>query len=317
MTAELGGPRSLGRALTRRGTEIRELLRQRIASGLHRGSLAPGQRLPSTRRLGSELHATPRTVRAAYAGLAREGLVELRRRSGIYLTDSLPSGTLPAVDDWLVEVLAQGLRREIPPSGLGRRLAGLLAGRTLKAVAIAGNADQADHLCRELRSDYGLETQPVDAEQLDLKGPNGPLLRDADLLVATALAASPARRVALGLRKPLVVVRLRPELMEEMVAALARGPLYFVGTDPRFAEALRVIFAPTGWAHHLRPVILGRDDPAGIPSEAPTYILDLAHARLGDTPLTSRVQPVTRVFSEATARELLRRIAQANLAESS
>lgn len=70
--------------MTNRQREIRDILRQQIASGLHRGSLAPGQRLPSTRRIGQELRATPRTVMAAYAGLAAQGVVELRQRSGSY-----------------------------------------------------------------------------------------------------------------------------------------------------------------------------------------------------------------------------------------
>jgi DNA-binding transcriptional regulator YhcF (GntR family) len=294
--------------------DIRELLRQRIASGLHRGALAPGARLPSTRRLGDELGATPRTVMAAYAGLAREGLVELRRRSGSYVAKSpgCHAGRSQSTD-WLLEVLLQGRQRGISPSGLAERISRCVAAGYLRAACIAGNADQADHLCRELRADYGLAAAAVDASRLEAECGAQGLLRRADLLVATALAATPARTIAQRLRKPLIIVRLRRELIDAMTNALRAGPVYFVATDSRFVDALGVIFGPMGCSHNLRPVILGRDDPRRIPAGAAVYILDLAHERLGDTPVTRRVRPIARVFSDDTAREILGFIIQANL----
>ena len=300
--------------MTGRSLEIRELLRQRIASGLHRGTLAPGNRLPSLRQLGAELRATPRTVMAAYASLAREGLVERRRRSGVFIAPATPAETaLPQTAAWLVDVMVQGRVREIPPSALSWRIAHLLGAAGLRAAAIAGNTDQADHIARELRTDYGFAAAPVEFSRLDAEAGDGGLIAGVDLLVATALAAIPAGTIARRLGKPLIIVRLRPQLIEEMTSALRRGPVYFVGTDPRFADALQIIFGPTGWSHHLRPVILGRDDPERIPAEAPAYILDLAHERLGDIPLARRVAPILRVFSEDTAAELLRFIVAANL----
>jgi hypothetical protein len=102
--------------------------------------------------------------------------------------------------------------------------------------------------------------------------------------------------------------------MTEMTRLLREGPVYFVGTDPRFANALRAIFGPTGSASNLRPVILGRDDPDAIPENAPAYVMPSARERLGDTPLTRRVVPIPRVFSTDTARELLTFIIRANIA---
>lgn len=297
-----------------RQDRIREVLWQRIASGLHRGSLTPGQRLPSTRQLGAEFRAAPRTVMAAYAGLARQGIVEFRRRSGIYLsTQTLPEATAaPPQTEWLVDLLLRSLREGTAPRELPRRLARLFDPRPLRAACIAGNRDQADHLCRELQADYGIAAEPVDSRRLS-SGPAAGVLAQASLLVATALTALPAQAAARRLRKPLIVVRLRPQIIAEMTARLRAGPVFFVGTDPGFAEALEVIFGPTGCAHNLRPVILDRDDPLAIPSAAPVYILELAYERLGDTPLTRRVKPLPRVFSEATAREILIGIVQANL----
>src|SRR5919109_3972470 len=100
----------------RRG-EITGTIRQRIVSGLHLGTLSHGDRLPSTRELSDELDVTPRTVMAAYRELEQEGLVELRPRSGIYVaaTHASAGGMLTQLAGWVVEVLLQGLTRNVPP----------------------------------------------------------------------------------------------------------------------------------------------------------------------------------------------------------
>jgi len=102
--------------------------------------------------------------------------------------------------------------------------------------------------------------------------------------------------------------------MAEITHHLARGPVYFVGTDPRFRDALELVFGPTQYGHHVRPIILGEDDPASIPEDTPTHVMRSAHARLGDAPLARRVLPLRRVFSDGMARELLRFVIQANMA---
>src|SRR5918992_2409216 len=102
--------------MTERRAEITEAIRRRIVSGLHLGTLAYGDRLPSTRELSHDLEVTPRTVMAAYRDLEREGLVELRPRSGIYVAATHGrGGMLTQLAGWVVEVLVQALMRNVPP----------------------------------------------------------------------------------------------------------------------------------------------------------------------------------------------------------
>ena len=68
------------------------VLRQRIAGGLQRGAMQPGDRLPPTRELSADLAADPRVVSAAYRTLADEGLVEIRPRAGVFVADSQSCG---------------------------------------------------------------------------------------------------------------------------------------------------------------------------------------------------------------------------------
>ncbi len=300
-----------------RRTDITDAIRRRIVSGLHLGRLAHGDRLPSTRELSHELGVTPRLVMAAYRALEREGLVSLVPRSGIYVAATRTSGggILTQLAGWVVEVLVQGLTRDIPPIEFPERVRRCLETLRLRAVCVADNRDQIHSLCTELHNDYGLETTGVELDTLSAPDETTRLaLRHADVLVTIALHAAEVQRHASALAKPWIVVSLRTDLMSEVTRILAKEPVYFVATDPRFGDALRRIFEPTGHWDNIRLIIVGRDDPAQIPDNAATYIMRSARAQLGDTPLAGRVIPTPRVFSTETARELLTLIVGANLA---
>jgi DNA-binding transcriptional regulator YhcF (GntR family) len=62
-----------------------------LARRIHRGSLAPGARLPTVRALAEELGLAPNTVAKAYRTLERERLIETRGRRGTFVADRLPT----------------------------------------------------------------------------------------------------------------------------------------------------------------------------------------------------------------------------------
>lgn len=63
--------------------QIAVQLRQRIAAGAYRAN----EPLPSLRRLAIETQVNPNTIQKAYDELSREGLVESRRGSGLFVVD--------------------------------------------------------------------------------------------------------------------------------------------------------------------------------------------------------------------------------------
>ncbi|NUQ20921.1 MAG: winged helix-turn-helix transcriptional regulator [Gemmatimonadaceae bacterium] len=292
-------------------------MRQRILSGLHLGALRPGSRLPSTREIAEEFDVAPRTVMSAYRLLEAEGLIELRERSGIYVAPGGSGDTamLTQLAGWVVEVLLDGRAREIPPIGFPERVRRCLETLRLRAVCVANNADQMEQICYELQHDYGFETESLETRQLtsgDAEVQRA--LRQADLLVGTALDATQVQHAARRLGKPAITVSLRREMMDDLTRQLAFGPLYLIGSDPRFRDAVRAVFAPTGHIDHLYVPIVGEDDLSAVPEDAPAYIMGRAHRFLGDSALAQRVTPIRRVFSRDMARELLTFIVRSNIA---
>jgi GntR family transcriptional regulator/MocR family aminotransferase len=67
---------------------LQDQIRQRIVECVAVGSLAPLQRLPSTRALARHLKVSRNTVAAAYQRLVADGHLEARPRSGIYVSNA-------------------------------------------------------------------------------------------------------------------------------------------------------------------------------------------------------------------------------------
>ena len=64
--------------------QIADYLRSSIAAGIYRRDEA----LPSKRVLGMKLGVNPHTVQHAYEDLQKEGLVEARKGSGMYVAEA-------------------------------------------------------------------------------------------------------------------------------------------------------------------------------------------------------------------------------------
>ena len=302
-----------------RRAAVAEALRQRLFSGLHLGVLREGERLPAVRDLARELGVNPRVVIAAYEQLEREGLVDLRPRSGAYVATAanLAGELLPQSAEWIVDVLLAGFERGIAATQLAERITRATETLRLRAVCIECNSDQMAALCDELRADYGLDTAGVDVADLAL--PTLPRevdreLRRADLLVTTPFHVGEVEPVAARLRKPWVALPLRSDLFAEVERFLPAGPVYFVVSDERFAEKLHKIFSTSAGRENLRPLVLDRDRVDGVPSDAPAYVTLPARQRLGGSPLLARALPVARVTASGPVRQLLSYIVRENVA---
>jgi DNA-binding transcriptional regulator YhcF (GntR family) len=70
---------------------LSEQLSRAIAERIHRGSVAPGGRLPTVRALAEDLELAPNTVAKAYGALEAQRLIVGRGRRGTFVADRLPA----------------------------------------------------------------------------------------------------------------------------------------------------------------------------------------------------------------------------------
>jgi Transcriptional regulators containing a DNA-binding HTH domain and an aminotransferase domain (MocR family) and their eukaryotic orthologs len=301
-----------------RRLEIADLLRRRVKLGLHAGSLAPGDRLPSTRELASDFEVDHRVVVAAYHQLVAEGLVEMRPRGGIYVANISPGAVREPMppERWLQGVFMQARARDLSMRGVIDALRRATETVRLRAVVIHAIADQRTGICRELEEDYGLETTGVNTDMLG-NGHLPPELGQADLIVSTPAYEPLARRLAVQHAKPCIIADVRSDLIGGEWRLLLRKPVYVVVRDAQFKSALYSFFANTRGKENLRVLVVDVDALTSIPSSAPTYVTRDArdwldtHGRAND--VGGRILPNARTFSSSTAEELISFILKANL----
>lgn len=297
----------------RRRLAIADVMRRRVVGGVAAGTLRRGDRLPSARDLAAEFAVDPRLVLAAYRVLSAEGVVEIRRRSGIYVAQmpEVPGGPPVIADGWLVDVLTQGIDHGVPAPRLGDWLRRCVTTRRLRAAVVGGTLDQIDGLCGELRDDYGVDAVPFAPEAVDrVEGPPTEMLH-ADFVVVATPYAEKLRAALAPHGKRVVVSGTRVETEAEWRLLLMRESVYVVVADPATESLIATAAADLRDRQHV--LVLGRDDLQRIPSDGPVYVTRAAQRRLGTITVPGRHVPPTRSISATAAREILTLVVKANL----
>lgn len=299
----------------RRKTEIAEILRGRINRAVTVRALVCGDRLPSTREMAAELNADPRTIAAAYRVLAAEGVVELRSRSGVYISPQtiVHDGDLAPSPDWLANLLADGIDHGFSTRDFCDHLRQAALARQVRAVVIAATYDQTEGLVNELRRYYGLDATGVLARALKRGAPLPNAVRKAHLLVATDAHQQPVSEIARRLRKDFVLANVRPEIFAEW-QTLLRREVFVVATDPHFVEMLRQRLSNVPGGAHVTVLIAGRDDLSVIAPSSPTYVTQAARNILGRTRIPGRLIPPARVLDRPTVEQILTAVVRINSA---
>jgi len=235
--------------------EITTVLRRRIVADLHLGKLKPGARLSSLRDVARDLNVSIRAAGRAYGELEREGLVEVRGRSGIYLV--LPQSVeirLEEPFEWYATMLREAWQRRLTISDLNEMLQELVA-NPLRCACVESTQDHMIAFCAELEADFALDTVSVtltpdgamvEGELLTLYD----ALSNVDFAVTTAFHAAEVRVAADLLKKPVVVVSVNQMLLETLELQLQNGPVTIIGQDRAFVDRFRTYllerFSETG-----------------------------------------------------------------------
>jgi DNA-binding transcriptional regulator YhcF (GntR family) len=291
--------------------QVQQHLRYRLIGLLHVERLKRGDLLPSIRGIARELGADHRAVASAYRALEREGLVEIRPGSGVYLAGDASTGAVESeTGRWLSGVLLEGWNRGISRVDVAS-LVDLCAGSTVRCACIESNEDHMAAIRAELARDFSLDVQPLmvspdaGAESVPAKA-----LAAADLVVTTVFHGAAGRAAAARAGKPCVVVSLNPAFAAE-VNRLLSGPeataVTAVIADPRYGARAGSYLDVT--LHRGRVRVVLADDLRG--SAADSLDLDseqvlitlAARQRLG-LPEYHLVPPPPPYISPASARAL-------------
>jgi GntR family transcriptional regulator len=118
------------------------------------GDLKPGERLPSTRELARRFSIHPNTVSAGYRQLAREGWVEYRHGSGVYIQSEVgPAQTPEQILDQHIVAFFKAVRElRLPAVAIRQRVAEWIAAPPPDHfVLIDPDADAREILLTEIR----------------------------------------------------------------------------------------------------------------------------------------------------------------------
>ena len=119
------------------------------------GDLKPGERLPSTRELARRFSIHPNTVSAGYRQLARDGWVEYRHGSGVYIqSEAAPAQTPEQILDQHIVAFFKAVRElRLPAVAIRQRVAEWIAAPPPDHfVLIEPDADAREILLTEIRA---------------------------------------------------------------------------------------------------------------------------------------------------------------------
>lgn len=270
--------------------QLTERLRDRVVGALHVGRAKAGDRLPGVREVAREIGADPRTVAKAYRELEREGLVEVRGRSGVYAArqDHWGGTLLAETGRWLGGIVLEAWKRHIPVPDLADLIRHCTQNTGLRAVAVDAVEDCRYGLCAELEESFGIPCTALSPDDFPVLGGTdataSAALDAADFVVTTPYHQGTVRRATAG-HVAVVAATLHPDLGTAVERRLRKGELTVVCVDAAFGEQLRSLYPPQA-PERLRIVALADGaDVAALDPNDPVLLTQAARARIGDTKL--------------------------------
>ncbi len=295
----------------RNKSDLTDRIRYRILAGLHLGHLEHGCSVPGIRQLARDMGADHRSVAKAYRTLELEGLVEIRGRSGVYLSRQawMPETGAIAEASWMADLMVDAWRQRVRIPDLPDLVRRYTEAGRLRCLCVESSEDCLVALCDELNEDFGLDTTPFRFATAGDSGaePSAELesLRDAivasDLVVTLTFHAGPVREIARQLGKPIVVVAVHAELSGAIDRCLAERPLTFVVADPLFGDRIVAMHGTDETVRDRIRVVLAEDDGAiaELDRSEPVFLTRAASASLGECGLRPLLPPSPSISTEA------------------
>ena len=116
-----------------------EQIADQVRFGVAQGLLRPGERLPSVRGLAETALVNPNTVAKAYRDLEREGTVETRPGSGVFVAPRAASRCASMRDEKIGERVGRAVA-EACAAGLAASEIGVIVARAMRRARVEGSS---------------------------------------------------------------------------------------------------------------------------------------------------------------------------------
>jgi GntR family transcriptional regulator len=208
------------------GAVILDQLRDRIVTGLYFGNWQPGERLPSIRDIADAESVDRKTAAAAYHRLEEEGLVEVKARSGVFLREDrgnggqLRGGPLEKLQRrWLKNTYdgARALGLDTPT--ILRLFNAVADVESTPVPVIEEDEATARTIAQELRECAGIDARPLLLQETTNRFNT---FASAPFAITTPYYAA---RVEAVVRIPLITATLSLDLLHDLMARSATGPI--------------------------------------------------------------------------------------------
>jgi len=147
---------------------VHDQLVAQITLGIASNDLVPGERLPSTRELARRFRIHQNTVSAAYRRLAEQGLVTLKKGSGVYVANSGGPDPRPeTLNDLFARFLDEAARLGYSRSRIREVIDQGLAENNIRRVLVAESDERLrEIIVSEIEMATGVSTVGVATEDL-------------------------------------------------------------------------------------------------------------------------------------------------------
>lgn len=253
------------------GESYVQQLKKQIVSQIYFGKLAPGDRLPSTRRLARQLGVNDKTIAKIYRHLQREGYLTVAPRSGATVRPQAKADrslTVGATQLAFVrKILQEGSRLGLAPGKLSELIRNYTNGvrrRELTAIVVECNREQLYCFSHEIETALRIAAFPVLLSELAAPRPETlDRIRASQCFVTTHYHWDDVSSRARSFGRPTVEIRLNPHFFDGIVERARIEPVGMIVTDVAFVagfrKALRKIDSGLG-ARRLLSAVTGNPD---------------------------------------------------------
>lgn len=286
-------------------------LRDHIVGAMHVGRLRGGDRLPSIRDTGRQLGRNSRTVRAAYTALEREGLVEVRGRSGVFVARQEIAGGEASEETarWLSGVITEAWKRRIAVGALPEMIQRVTSARRVTCGLVDLIEDGTVALKYELEHEWGFDVRLIAPDAIERT-------RGVDFFAVTSFYAASIHAAVEAMAKPLVVLTVHPGLKEAVASRIREGSLTVVSVDAQFADRIRVGYSADDPSRVRFVAADDRKAVAALDPQEPVLLTRAARSRLGSIDLPM-IFPHSPTISPESARVLAAMLVGLNGAQES